>query len=122
MTAGDIIMMQSLMLQLINPLFFLGMMYRTFTDSIIDIKLLYSMLSKQPTIVDPINPVACGQLSGKIGFNNVTFRYPGHNQDTLKNLQLNIDAGEFVAIVGPSGVGKSTIFKLIYRLYDPQEG
>ena len=90
MTAGDIIMMQSLMLQLINPLFFLGMMYRNFTDSTIDIKILYNMLSKQPTIVDPVNPVACGQLSGKIGFNNVTFRYPGHNQDTLKNLNLNI--------------------------------
>jgi ABC-type transport system involved in Fe-S cluster assembly fused permease/ATPase subunit len=53
MSAGDIVMMQSIMLQLINPLFFLGTIYRNFTDCFVDIKQLYNVLQKLPTIRDP---------------------------------------------------------------------
>lgn len=60
MSAGDIVMMQSLMLQLISPLFFLGTMYRNFTDSFVEIKELFTVLEEKPTISDPVDPVSCG--------------------------------------------------------------
>ena len=60
MSAGDIVMMQSLMLQLISPLFFLGTMYRNFTYSFVEIKELFTVLEEKPTISDPVDPVSCG--------------------------------------------------------------
>lgn len=122
MSAGDIVMMQSLMLQLINPLFFLGTMYRNFTDSFIDIKELFAVLHEKPTISDPINPLSCGQLKGNIQFRNVAFKYGNQAAPILEKLNFEIQPGEFVALMGPSGVGKSTVFKLLFRLYDPLDG
>jgi ABC-type transport system involved in Fe-S cluster assembly fused permease/ATPase subunit len=122
MSAGDIVMMQSLMLQLINPLFFLGTMYRNFTDSFIDIKELFRVLQTPPKIRDPETPIPCGDLFGKIEFRDISFRYDNQPTMTLEKLSFTIQPGEFVALMGPSGIGKSTIFKLLFRLYDPQSG
>ncbi|OHB57267.1 MAG: hypothetical protein A2173_02830 [Planctomycetes bacterium RBG_13_44_8b] len=61
-------------------------------------------------------------LKDKIEFKNVTFRYPKSERDVLRNLNLAIDAGQTVAVVGANGSGKTTLINLIPRFYDPQEG
>jgi len=62
------------------------------------------------------------EIKGHIVFENVTFTYPSRKQAVFKNLSLEILPGDTVGFAGPSGQGKSTIFRLLYRLYDPQEG
>lgn len=63
-----------------------------------------------------------GEVMGEIEFNNVTFKYPGSDEYALKNIQLRIEAGSSVAIVGRTGSGKTTLVNLIPRLFDPSDG
>jgi ABC-type multidrug transport system fused ATPase/permease subunit len=122
MTAGDVVMMQTLMLQLLNPLFFLGVMYRNFTDNFLDIIRLYEVLEMVPKVREPEKPLECGELAGEIEFRRVSFCYPNQSVNFIRELSFDIKPKEFVAIMGPSGIGKSTIFNLMFRLYDPKEG
>lgn len=62
------------------------------------------------------------EIKGHIKFENVTFKYPSRNSAVFKNLSFEITPGESIGFAGPSGQGKSTIFRLLYRFYDPQEG
>lgn len=61
-------------------------------------------------------------MKGKVDFHNVTFSYPGQTGHALKNVSFHIDPGERIALMGPSGAGKTTVFQLLSRFYDPQEG
>ena len=68
-------------------------------------------------------PVAMPErVRGEIKFENVTFAYPGAENNALNNLSFTVEAGETLAVVGRNGAGKTTLFKLICRLYDPSEG
>lgn len=79
------------------------------------------ILDQQPEICDKSTAINLSQISSAINFNNVDFKY--HEKiPTLQNLSLNICAGEFIAIMGESGVGKSTLAKLLLRFYDPVKG
>ncbi len=81
------------------------------------------LLSEEPIIKAPENPVTLPPISGELSFNNVTFVYPSRpTQQALKEVSFDIRAGETVALVGPSGAGKSTIFQLLLRFYDVQSG
>lgn len=85
---------------------------------------LVELLSTKPDITAPENPAELkNPVKGEIGFNNIAFHYPTRpQQSTLANLSFHIKAGETVAIVGASGAGKSTIFSLLLRFYDPEKG
>ena len=61
-------------------------------------------------------------LRGVLAFHNVSFRYPGADKDTLRNISFELQAGERLALVGENGAGKTTLIKLLTRLYDPTEG
>src|SRR5260221_8723712 len=75
------------------------------------------------TLPRPLEPRPVPRpLRGEITFENVTFSYPGSEQDALTDLSFTITAGETLAVVGRNGAGKTTLFKLICRLYDPKEG
>ena len=84
------------------------------------------LLDQMPAVQDPDQPVSPPPLSGEVRFNNVTFGYGSQTQQNgtkvFRNLSLNLKKGEKVAIVGPTGAGKSTIVKLLARFYDPDEG
>ena len=82
------------------------------------------ILGVQPKIVAPVKPAALPVPSrGEIVFNNVTFAYPTKpNDSALHGLSFKIAPGEMVAIVGPSGAGKTTLFQLLSRFYDPTSG
>ena len=61
-------------------------------------------------------------LEGRVRFSNVNFKYARDSASILKDLSFEVEAGKFVALVGRSGIGKTTILNLIFRLYDPQSG
>ena len=84
---------------------------------------LYQFLDLRPGIVAPRRPTPAPRpITLGIAFRDVAFRYPGHTADTLANIDLDLRPGEVVALVGENGSGKSTIAKLICRLYDPARG
>jgi ATP-binding cassette subfamily B protein len=85
---------------------------------------LVEILQVTPQITPPLNPVAIAQpVRGLIGFDNVSFSYPTRPEiSALNGFSLSVSPGETVALVGASGAGKSTVFQLLSRFYDPQHG
>ena len=85
---------------------------------------LIDLLHCDDTVKDPDNPVALpAQMKGAIRFEAVNFRYPSRQQiAVLSDFSLDIKAGETVALVGPSGAGKTTVFQMLLRFYDPESG
>jgi ATP-binding cassette, subfamily B, bacterial len=85
---------------------------------------LAELLREQPGIAAPANPVKLPEPAlGRVEFNHVRFRYPTRQDvSALVDFSLNIAPGETVAVVGPSGAGKTTLFQMIQRFYDPESG
>ena len=85
---------------------------------------LLDLLDMAPDIAAPRNPAALPTpAAGAVAFEGVTFRYPSRpNDPALAGIDLNIRPGEHVALVGPSGAGKTTMFQLLLRFYDPDSG
>lgn len=85
---------------------------------------LVDLLRAEDKVRDPANPAALpNPVRGELSFRNVTFSYPTRpDVSALDNLSLDIRAGETVAVVGPSGAGKTTIIQLLQRFYDPDQG
>lgn len=81
---------------------------------------IFLLLDTQPEIQDKANALRLNAIQGNIRFNKVNFAYT--SKPVLKDLSLNIEAGQTVAIVGPTGHGKSTIVQLLTRFYEPQQG
>ena len=120
-TVGDFVMVNAMMIQLYQPLNFMGMVYREIKQAIIDIEKMFTVLSRNPEIKDSPGAVPLIVTSGHVRFDNVQFAYEP-DRPILKGLNFDVPAGKTVAIVGPSGAGKSTISRLLFRLYDVSSG
>ncbi|MES2816472.1 MAG: ABC transporter transmembrane domain-containing protein [Pseudomonadota bacterium] len=85
---------------------------------------LVELLGTEDSVQDPVRPVALPRpVRGEIAFEDVTFRYPARPEaSALNGVSLHVRPGETVALVGPSGAGKTTILQLLMRFYDPQAG
>lgn len=84
---------------------------------------LSEFLDLKPTVIEPINPNKFPQpIEKEIEFNHVEFKYPHSNRPVLADINFKIKAGETVAIVGENGAGKTSLIKLLCRLYDPTQG
>src|SRR5712672_1001779 len=120
-TVGDFVMINAMMIQLYQPLNFMGMVYREIKQAVIDIETMFGILARKPEIADKTGAMPLKVKDGSIRFENVTFSYDPDRQ-ILKGLSFEVPAGRTVAIVGPSGAGKSTISRLIFRFYEVTSG
>jgi ATP-binding cassette, subfamily B, heavy metal transporter len=120
-TVGDFVLVNLMMLQLYQPLNFMGMVYRDIKQAIVDIELMFDILGQSPEIQDRPGAPKLVVSQGAVRFENVEFSYdPGRK--ILRGISFEAPAGKTIAIVGPSGAGKSTISRLLFRFYEPSAG
>ncbi len=121
-TVGDFVAFAFYLLQLIWPMIALGWVINLFQRGAASMGRIQEIMREQPTLADPERPVRIAEPQGAITFRNVSFRYPGTERLVLRNISFTIEPGQTVAIVGRTGSGKSSIVRLIPRLYDPHAG
>jgi ATP-binding cassette, subfamily B, heavy metal transporter len=114
-------MINAMMIQLYQPLNFMGMVYREIKQALIDIENMFAILARKPEIEDRAGAKPLDVRRGAIRFENVSFSYEPARQ-ILKGLSFEVPAGRTVAVVGPSGAGKSTISRLLFRFYEVTGG
>jgi len=120
-TVGDFVLINAMMIQLYQPLNFMGMVYREIKQAVTDIELMFSILARDPEIKDVADALPLKVSSGTVRFDNVVFSYEPERR-ILKGISFEVPAGKTVAVVGPSGAGKSTISRLLFRFYDLTAG
>jgi ATP-binding cassette subfamily B protein len=116
-TVGDFVLINAMMIQLYQPLNFMGMVYREIKQAVTDIELMFSILAREPEIKDAPGAAPLKVTNGAIRFENVQFAYEPQRR-ILNGISFDVPAGKTVAVVGPSGAGKSTISRLLFRFYD----
>jgi ATP-binding cassette, subfamily B, heavy metal transporter len=120
-TIGDFVLINAMMLQLYQPLYFVGLAYREIKRAATDIEAMLGLLGERPEIVDRSDARMLNATGGTITFDNVFFAYDPERR-ILKGVSFEIHAGKSLAVVGPSGSGKSTIPRLLFRFYDVTAG
>jgi ATP-binding cassette subfamily B protein len=120
-TVGDFVLINAMMIQLYQPLNFMGMVYREIKQAITDIEIMFSILAREPEIKDVVGAQPLAVTAGTIRFEDVSFAYDPA-RPILKGISFDVPAGKTVAVVGPSGAGKSTISRLLFRFYDLSGG
>ena len=120
-TPGDVVFVNTMLLQLFRPLDMLGWVYRTIRQGLIDMEAMWNLVDTPPEVTDKPHAPPLNVAKGNVRFEDVHFGYE-KGREILKGLDLDIPAGTSCAIVGPSGAGKSTIARLLYRFYDPTSG
>ena len=119
-SVGGFVVINAYMLQLYQPLNFLGTIYREIRQSLIDMENMFNLLNEKNTVEDNgLNKIAIN--NSEISFKNISFGYHS-NRPIINNISFDLKKGKSLAIVGPTGAGKSTISKLLFRFYDPSNG
>ncbi|MFA5013468.1 MAG: ABC transporter ATP-binding protein [Candidatus Paceibacterota bacterium] len=133
-TPGFLVIFLSWSSNAFNRLWSLSYLQRNIVDYWSAIKNLFALLSMEPAIKEVENPIVLEKIQGRIEYKNVFFKYPSREdadeprknikktENTLKNVNLVIEPGQKVAIVGHSGAGKSSLAQLLIRAYDPDQG
>jgi len=119
-TVGGFVVINAYMLQLYQPLNFLGTIYREIRQSLIDMENMFNLLNEKNTVVDNGKKVL-DNSNAEIIFKNISFGYRP-DRIIIKDISFHLEKGKSLAIVGPTGAGKSTISKLLFRFYDPNKG
>ena len=119
-SVGGFVVINAYMLQLYQPLNFLGTVYREIRQALIDMENMFNLLDEKSNITND-GDVILAQDKSEIEFKNVKFGYD-KKRVILKGVSFKVPNGKKVAIVGPTGAGKSTISRLLFRFYDPIEG
>ncbi len=120
MTVGDFILFNGYILQFIMPVSILGQVSQDVKKALVDMKGVMRLLLTQSDIQEDAHPLVLSGDKFRIDFKNVSFKYK--DRLILKNLSFTINPGETVLVMGTTGIGKSTIAKLLLRLYDPIAG
>ena len=121
MTLGDLVLVNTMMLQLFIPLNFLGIIYRALKYALADMDMMLKLLDTPQTVKDVAGAKDLKVKRAEVEFDKVSFDY-GHDRKILQQVSFRIPAGHKVAVVGPSGAGKSTLARLLFRFYDVDSG
>src|SRR5918996_216606 len=121
MTIGELVLVNTYLLQLVRPMERLGQLYRSIKQSLVDLEQLRALLEERPEVVDRPGASSLRPGPGAIAFERVSFHY-GAGRGTLEDVSFTVAPGRKVAIVGPTGAGKSSIARLLFRFYDPSAG
>ena len=120
-TIGDFVLINAMMIQLYQPLNFMGLLYREVKQAVLDIEMMFNILAQTPEVEDRPDAKELIVTRGDVRFENVRFAYDA-GREVLKGLSFAIPAGHTVAVVGASGAGKSTLSRLLFRFYEPNSG
>jgi len=120
LSIGGFVVINAYMLQLYQPLNFFGTVYREIRQSLTDMENLFTLWEEKPNLTDSDQSVS-QTTQASIRFENVSFDYD-ERRTIIENISFEVPNGKKVALVGPTGAGKSTISRLLFRFYDPKQG
>ena len=119
---GRVFMFWGLLVNLMNPMNRVAAFFGDISKAIVGAGRVFELLDLPVEVRDPPNAIAMPSVRGQLDYVDVTFRYGADEPPALNHINASIAAGEIVALVGPSGAGKTTIVNLVPRFYQPQEG
>jgi len=121
MSVGSFVMVNAFMMQITMPLNFLGTVYREIRQSLVDMREMYTLIDSEAEIEDAPGAPDLVMGEGRVRFENVSFSY-APDRPILHDVSFEIPPGRTVALVGPTGSGKSTVARLMFRFYDVSGG
>ena len=121
LSLGDLILINTMMLQLFMPLNTLGMVYRAVRYALVDMDMILKLLEREQEVKDNTGAIIMPEQAKDIVFENVSFAYQSQ-RIVVNNVSFVVPAGNKIAVVGPSGSGKSTLARLLFRFYDVDSG
>jgi len=121
LTLGDLVMVNAYLLQMFQPLSFLGVMYRQIKQSVTDVERMFTLLMRPREVEDAPDAGKLVLNGGEVKFAGVSFAYNA-DRSILHDVSFTIPAGKTLAAVGSSGAGKSTLARLLFRFYDVNQG
>ena len=122
MTIGDMMAFAQYAMHVVMSFMFVSVTFFMIPRSLVSVRRIKEVLDTKLTILDPENPKTLPEENGELRFEDVYFKYPGDGEYVLENINFVASPGETVAIIGSTGSGKSTIAKLIPRLFDVTKG
>jgi ATP-binding cassette subfamily B protein len=121
LTPGQLLVVMSYVAAVYRPLEVISTTVGSLQDQFVNLKITMGLLDTEPEIRDVRGAITVQRAWGRVTFKNVQFSYPGRT-DTLKDVSLDVRAGTKVAVVGPTGAGKTTLISLLPRFYEPTSG
>ncbi|MFO0872095.1 MAG: ABC transporter ATP-binding protein [Pirellulales bacterium] len=124
LTVGDLMMFLVYLLMLLEPLATLAQSATQFQNSLSGLDRILDLLAEPLEMPRDasLRRIERSRVHGRVAFEDVSFTYPGSDRPALRHVDLAVEAGQTVALVGPSGAGKTTLSNLVARFYDPSEG
>jgi ABC-type multidrug transport system fused ATPase/permease subunit len=121
LTKGDLAMVLFYLAKVYKPLESISFTLGSLQDNFVNLKMAFDILDTVPEVREPAHPKMIERARGHIAFQGIDFAYAGRT-DTLRDITFEVEPGKTIAIVGPTGAGKTTLISLIPRFYDAHQG